>query len=205
MNEQLSKYFSKREMIRSSAADRLKINNEPNAEQLQNLKNFCLTTMDAIRDHFNRPIIITSGFRCPELNKAIGGEKDSEHQFGFAADFELGEPYDRTLNSVFMEISVGNIPFTQVIYEFGWIHISNNPNKQTKTCSIAYRQDGKIKYQHFYKINEYVDAVKHLTTEDTSEKHAVRLSGFDSNVLSEYHSFLDFLFTQAEIRPDSQR
>ena len=83
------KYFSIDEMVRSATAKRLGIDNSPTEEISNNLVLFIETVLDPIREDWGGPISVSSGYRCPELNKAVGGAKNSGHQYGFCADLQV--------------------------------------------------------------------------------------------------------------------
>lgn len=79
------KYFSLSEFLNSATAKRLLIDNTPSFEVVDNL-NKLADYLDVIREKVGKPILISSGFRCPVLNKAVGGVSNSQHQKGLAAD-----------------------------------------------------------------------------------------------------------------------
>lgn len=83
------KYFSIDEMVRSTTAKKLGIDNSPSEEIANNLVLFIETVLDPIREDWGGPISVSSGYRCPELNKAVGGAKNSGHQYGFCADLQV--------------------------------------------------------------------------------------------------------------------
>ena len=89
MDRQVSLNFSLREFIYSDTAIRLQIDNTPTDEVLVNLQNVCQFILEPVRNYFNKPITITSGYRSPELCKAIGSSVTSQHTFGQAVDFEI--------------------------------------------------------------------------------------------------------------------
>lgn len=117
----LSSHFSLEEFVTSGYAVRNGIDNTPNDEQIDNLRFLC-STLEEIRLLLDKPMIILSGYRCPKLNSAIGGAKNSQHTLGLAADFicpQFGTPYD-----VADEIMRANIRVDQLIYEGSWVHVS---------------------------------------------------------------------------------
>lgn len=86
---QLSNNFSLGEFTRSDTAKKLGIENEcSSVEQVLNLAYLCHMVLQPLRDRFG-PIRITSGYRCPELNRAVGGASNSRHLRGEAADIHL--------------------------------------------------------------------------------------------------------------------
>ena len=83
----LSRNFSLLELTKSDTAIRRGIDNEPNADQVDKLKELCENILQPVRDHFGR-VKVTSGFRSPELCAAIGSSANSQHAKAEAADFE---------------------------------------------------------------------------------------------------------------------
>ena len=83
----LSRNFTLSELIKSDTAIRKGINNNPNAEQIEKLKDLCENVLQPVRDHYGR-VKVTSGFRSSELCVAIGSSVNSQHARAEAADFE---------------------------------------------------------------------------------------------------------------------
>lgn len=84
-----SDYFTLQEFIKSTTAARLKIDNTPSAEILRNLEYGVQMVLDPLRRIHQKPIVITSGYRCERLNKAVGGVANSWHTKGNAADIHI--------------------------------------------------------------------------------------------------------------------
>lgn len=151
---QLSKNLSLSEMIISSEAKRKGINNVPSESIVSNMKKLAINVFQPIREHFNAPIHISSGFRSIELNKAIGGSSSSQHCSGEAMDIDM----DGTTISnaqVFKWIK-DNLVFDQLIWEFGtdanpdWVHVSyESTGKQRKQILKAVRKNGKTSYINY--------------------------------------------------------
>jgi uncharacterized protein YcbK (DUF882 family) len=137
----LTENFSLKEMTQSQTALKNNIDNEPSAEQIENLRQLCQTILQPIREDFQLPIKITSGFRSPELCKILGSKPTSQHCANdcAAADFEIPGVDNK---KVFKHI-IENLPFDQIILEYydesdinsGWIHVSwsSNPRGQALT------------------------------------------------------------------------
>ena len=89
INQLKSEFFTLQEFIKSSTAARLKIDNTPTNEILRNLQYGVSMILDPLRRIHQKPIIITSGFRCEKLNKAVGGVANSWHTKGNAADIRI--------------------------------------------------------------------------------------------------------------------
>jgi zinc D-Ala-D-Ala carboxypeptidase len=85
---QLSKSFTLNELTKSQEATRLGIDNTPGEEQVKNLKILCEKILQPIRDFYGMPVSVSSGYRSPDLCKAIGSSSTSQHTRGEAADFE---------------------------------------------------------------------------------------------------------------------
>lgn len=124
---QLSKNFKLQEFLKSETARRNGVTLEPSHEHVANLKRLCDTVLEPLRDMFMYPMIITSGYRSPELNALIGGSKTSAHMEGRAADFEVYgvAPYD-VCRRIQEHWHFLGLPIDQCILEFppnGWTHI----------------------------------------------------------------------------------
>jgi len=147
----LSQHFSYQEFIKSQTALRKGINNEPDDTQLYNMKMICLNILEPIRTTFDRPVIITSGFRSVELCEAIGSSSKSQHAKGEAVDFEIPGVSNKEVADWIDE----NLPYDQLILEFfdgkdpnsGWIHCSNKANDNRGQYLIAFKnKQGKTEY-----------------------------------------------------------
>lgn len=77
------------EFTESRTAARKGIDNSPDPTHIRNLNALCRLFLQPVRDRYSSPILITSGYRCPELNRAVGGVEDSLHKTGKAADFKV--------------------------------------------------------------------------------------------------------------------
>ena len=123
------KYFTIEELTYSQTAVKKGIRNETTPEVEQNLTALVGVVLDPARERWGRPIHVTSGFRCPELNKAVGGVPTSQHQKGEAADIVAGS---RRENAELGRLIVKSGCFDQVIFENSnkectecdWIHVS---------------------------------------------------------------------------------
>ena len=118
---QISAHFTLEEMTRSEYAARRGWSNEPDQQEIENLKRLCLT-LEQVRLLVNKPIIVTSGYRSPNVNSAIGGSKNSQHMLGCAADIRA---VGMTPDDLMIEILDSKIQYDQLIREFdSWVHIS---------------------------------------------------------------------------------
>lgn len=89
MKMQLTEHFTLAEMTKSETAKQHGFSNTPNAEQLYNLRVLCEKVLEPARQKIKKPIIITSGFRTPTVNKLVGGVANSYHINGQAADIHV--------------------------------------------------------------------------------------------------------------------
>jgi len=146
----LSRNFTLQELIKSDTAIRKGINNNPNAEQIEKLKDLCENILQPVRDHFGR-VKITSGFRSPELCHAIGSSVNSQHSKSEAADFEcVGVDNAELADWIYQTLK-----YDQLILEHytpgepnsGWIHCSWIPDQPRASFLWAYRSEGKTKYK----------------------------------------------------------
>ena len=118
----VGRYFMLYELIHSETASRKGIENMPGQIEIDNLKRLCANILDPLREALG-PVRIASGYRCSALNAVVGGQKNSQHISGNAADLWMPR---HSLDSVFAWIRA-NLPFDQVIREFppgGWVHVS---------------------------------------------------------------------------------
>ena len=121
MPRKLSEHFTLEEMILSQTAARKDIDNTPTPGIVANLR-LTVATLEEIRTLLGVPILVSSGYRSPALNKTVGGSKTSAHMQGLAADFTA--PGFGTVLQVARKISASKIAYDQLIYEFGsWVHI----------------------------------------------------------------------------------
>ena len=124
------KYFSINELTRSATANRLGIDNAPSDAIKKNLEKLINTVLDPLREAWGAPIIVTSGYRCPALNRAVKGSKTSQHVLGQAADLKTVGDKPENNKKLFelakKMIEDGRIVVGQLIdeYDFDWIHIS---------------------------------------------------------------------------------
>ena len=124
----LSTHFSLKELTRSQTAERKGIKNTPNDGEIENLKTLCENILEPVREHYGIPFTPSSGFRCFDLNKAVGSSSKSQHITGQAVDFEIpGVPN--------MELALWikeHLDYDQLLLEFykesipdsGWVHCS---------------------------------------------------------------------------------
>jgi zinc D-Ala-D-Ala carboxypeptidase len=145
----LSKSFSLQELTKSDTAIRKDIENTPNNEVLNNLTTLCNMVLQKVRDSHGA-VTVTSGYRSPELNKAIGGSTTSDHCKGCAADFEVPGLDNKDLAKWIID----NLTFKQLILEFykegepnsGWVHCSFEEGKNNNQVLRAVKEGKKTVY-----------------------------------------------------------
>lgn len=140
----LSKNLSLAEVVRSETAKRLDIDNNPTKEHLDNLKAIAENVFQPIRDHFNCPIHVSSGYRSEDLNRAIRGSKTSLHMQGCALDLDMD--FTNVSNTEVFNYIKDNLEFDTLIWEFNnedgspkWVHVSYREGKNRKQVIEAYR------------------------------------------------------------------
>ena len=150
MEIRISKHISIKEATRSNTAERLGIDNFPDSPTLVNMQALAENVFEPLREHFGHPIYITSFYRSPELNKAIGGSSTSQHCKGEAIDIDdvIGE----STNADFFNYIKDNLDFDQLIWEFGnddspnWVHVSYSASNNRGNVLKAVKKNGKTKY-----------------------------------------------------------
>jgi hypothetical protein len=140
----LSEHFHLDEFTFSQTAIRNAIPNIPSPEIIGNLKDTA-DGMEKVRGLLgNKPISITSGYRSPKLNAAVGGSKTSAHMLGYACDF-ICPSYGRPI-AIVKKIKDSDIEFDQVIQEGTWVHISFDPKNRKQVLTALFGGDGKVRY-----------------------------------------------------------
>lgn len=122
--------FSISELCKSDTAQKNLIDNSPNLTALDNMLNLIFFCLQPLRDKLGKPIIISSGYRCPKLNKLVGGVSNSQHLLGQAVDFKVN---GLTIQQVIELIRKSGIEYDQCINEYNrWVHLSYNKGKNRK-------------------------------------------------------------------------
>ena len=148
----LSKNFSLSELTKSQTAERKGIDNVPSEEHIQNLIHLAETVLQPVREHFGKAVVISSGYRSPELCEAIGSSSKSQHARGEAADFEIPGVDNMQLATWINK----NTNFDQLILEYyepgdpnsGWVHCSAVKEGSRAQVLKASKVEGKTKYEN---------------------------------------------------------
>jgi len=147
----LTDNFSLAELIKSQTAERCNIDNNPDKEHIVNLEKLCDNILQPVRDYFQKPVMISSGYRSPELSQKIGSSSRSQHCKGQAADFEIPGVSNKELADFIND----NLSFDQVILEFhdpdeinsGWVHVSYVGDSNRGEYLLAEKdENGKVRY-----------------------------------------------------------
>lgn len=131
----MGKYFTISELCKSDTAKARRIDNTPTEEVKRNLEALIDNVLDPLREAYGKPIYVNSGYRCPKLNRAVGGVSTSQHLKGQAADIDVNDTEE---NKKLYDYITKNLNFDQCLWENGgaWIHVS-------------YKKDGNNRKQAF--------------------------------------------------------
>ena len=140
-DKQLTPHFRLSEFTRSTEAQKRGIDNTPDEVHLTNLINLA-NTLEAVRALFGGvPVVISSGYRNPQVNKLVGGVPTSDHANGLAADFMV-KGY--TVQQAVEKIAASNIQFDQLIKEPGWVHLGIGKQMRREVLTLV----GPGRYAH---------------------------------------------------------
>ena len=150
----ISKHVSLKEATRSNTAERLNIDNFPDSSTLAAMQALAENIFEPLRSYVDGPIYITSFFRSPELNKAIGGSSKSQHCLGQAID--LDDVLGNATNKEMFDYIRYNLDFDKLIWEFGsehnpsWVHVSFRKDKENRGEVLkAEKINGKTTYSYY--------------------------------------------------------
>ena len=149
--ERISKHISYNEAIKSNTALRLNIDNTPDSISLINMTGVASNIFEPLRLWVGGPIKINSFYRCPKLNRAIGGSKRSQHCEGRAIDID--DTFGYKTNAEMFNYIRDNLNFDQMIWEFGdnlnpaWVHVSFDSLDQNRGRVLkAIKENGRTQY-----------------------------------------------------------
>lgn len=134
-------------MTKSATAQRKGIKNDPSIQVCKALTALIEKVLDPLREAYGKPIIVTSGYRCEKLNKAVGGAASSQHVKGEAADIRSVQDTPEENKKLFDLIVKLGLPFDQLINEYGydWVHVSYGPRHRRQKLR-AVRKNGRTQY-----------------------------------------------------------
>ncbi len=120
------KYFTMTELTSSATARRKGIDNTPSGTEKAALTALVANILDPLREAYGKPIVVTSGYRCAKLNRAVGGAPKSQHVAGEAADIRSLSDFPSENKRLFDLIVRLKLPFDQLIdeYDYNWVHVS---------------------------------------------------------------------------------
>lgn len=132
----LSEHFTLEELVTSQIATRRRIDNRPAPAIVENLRRVA-AVLELVRALVGRPVTVSSGYRSPALNAAVGGARESAHLQGLAADITVAGMAPKDLAKA---VITAGIEFDQLIYEGTWVHIglaAGTPRNQVLTATFA--------------------------------------------------------------------
>ena len=138
----LSPHFSLAELVSSQVATRKGIDNAPAPAIVANLTRLA-ALLEQVRALVGAPIAISSGYRSPALNKAVGGAANSAHVLGLAADISTAK---LTPKALALLIRQSDIAFDQLIYEGTWVHIGLSTGALRRQVLTAKFAGGSVSY-----------------------------------------------------------
>src|SRR5262249_33029383 len=153
--ENLSPHFTLQEMTYSNTAIQQGINNTPSSDQIKQLKALCELTLEGVRKLCGEnPVIVSSGFRSPQLNAAVGGASNSAHMYGCAADITISGFGNPKQICQLVQQHLVPLRIDQLIWEYPagsqWVHIgiaippSTTPRHQVLTISPSGTYNGLV-------------------------------------------------------------
>lgn len=141
------KYFTIKELTKSTTAIKRHIDNKPSKEIERSLTALVEKVLDPLREAYGKPIIVTSGYRCPRLNAIVGSTPSSQHVKGEAADIKSVQDTPEENKKLFDLIVKLKLPFDQLINEhnYDWVHVSYGARHRRQKLK-AVRKNGRTVY-----------------------------------------------------------
>lgn len=133
----ISRFFTLDEFLQSQTATRHGIDMTPPQDVVNNLTALAVNVLDPLRVRAACPLIVSSGYRPPELNRRVGGAATSQHVKGEASDTKATKvtPYNLCQMAIALKL-----PFDQLIFEYGaWMHVSHKRNGQQRGQVLTYK------------------------------------------------------------------
>ncbi len=148
----LTENLSLAEVTKSATAIRMSIANTPSATHLIALKEVSKNIFQPCREHFGKPLAVTSGYRSEALNEAINGSKTSQHSKGEALDLDA-DVFGGFSNAELFNYIKDHLDFDQLIWEFGnnnnpaWVHCSYKTRGNRNEVLIAIKTNNQTTYR----------------------------------------------------------
>ena len=118
--------------------------NVPGADEIKALQALVEDILQPLRDAVGVPVNVTSGYRSPAVNRAVGGSRTSQHVLGEAADIVVAGMAPRAVCQKIIDMG---LPFDQLIQEFGrWTHVSRGPKNRRQVLTARRGKDGRVQY-----------------------------------------------------------
>ena len=124
-------YFTLQELTKSNTAIAKKLDNTPDEQAIKNLNTLVDNVLDPLRKLYGKPIIVTSGYRSPDVNSRVNGATSSQHALGEDVDISVGRKEEKKkLYSLIKD----NLPFDQLIneHDYSWVHVSYREGRLRK-------------------------------------------------------------------------
>jgi hypothetical protein len=131
----VGKFFTLQEFTVSQTATRRGIPNDPPEDVIDSIRALCSKVLDPLRRKLGKPIVVSSGYRSPELNEAIGGAASSQHCKGEAADIICPGVEVSDLVNAIREM---DLPFDQLIHEGTWVHVSYSKRNRRQVLKARF-------------------------------------------------------------------
>lgn len=124
-------YFTLQELTKSNTAIAKKLDNTPDEQAIKNLNTLVDNVLDPLRKLYGKPIIVTSGYRSPEVNRSVNGATSSQHALGEAVDISVGSKEE---NKKLFSLIKDNLSFDQLIneHDYSWVHVSYREGRLRK-------------------------------------------------------------------------
>lgn len=132
MTNQLTEHFTLDELCHSETAVAKGLSNIPDKAQTENLKTLAENLLQPVRDRYGKPMYINSGFRSPQVNKAVNGSPTSDHMNGRAADVRTDNPRE-----LFNLVRRSGLSFDQLILYPTFVHMSFR-SRETNRNQVLY-------------------------------------------------------------------
>ena len=144
----LSDHFTLEELIASDTASARGLDNTPTDAVIANLAVLVVNVLEPLRQHFDRPIYVSSGYRSPAVNRAVGGSSTSHHLTGCAADIRFNRS-EKTYNDAdIFDYIYRHLPYTELIAEgipSGWVHVAYDPSRSDKATKMMLSSEGVVR------------------------------------------------------------